>query len=191
LCGNLANGSPVGDSMPILMALGAVLELRCGRDTRRLPLEQFYLGYQRKDLKPGEFVSAVSIPPPPQDLLLASYKISKRFDQDICAVCAAFAVQVHGGRVSAARIAFGGMAAIPARAPLTEQQLLGAAWNQASIDAATLALRQDFQPLTDMRASRHYRLQCAGNLLRRFFLESTGQRVALRTADAVAAASES
>jgi xanthine dehydrogenase small subunit len=189
LCGNLANGSPIGDSMPVLIALGAMLELRCGSDTRRLPLEQFYLGYQRRDLKPGEFVSAVTIPPRQNDVLLASYKISKRFDQDISSVCAAFAVQVQGARVNAARIAFGGMAAIPSRAPLTEQRLLGAPWEQASIDAAVEALRQDFQPLNDMRASESYRLQCAGNLLQRFFLESVGAARALRTADAVAAVS--
>jgi xanthine dehydrogenase small subunit len=189
LCGNLANGSPIGDSMPVLIALGATLELRRGRVTRRLPLEQFYLGYQRKDLQSGEFISAVSIPPAQQDLLLASYKISKRFDQDISAVCAAFAVQVRAGLVSDARIAFGGMAAIPARAPLTERSLLGAPWSEASIDAAVNALHQDFQPLTDLRASQHYRLQCAANLLRRFFLESGHAKPAMRTSDALAALS--
>jgi xanthine dehydrogenase small subunit len=131
----------------------------------------------------------VTIPPRQNDVLLASYKISKRFDQDISAVCAAFAVQLHAGRVSAVRIAFGGMAAIPSRAPLTEQQLLGARWEQAGIDAAVEALRRDFQPLTDMRASEGYRLQCAGNLLQRFFLESGGAQHALRTADAVSALS--
>jgi xanthine dehydrogenase small subunit len=186
LCGNLANASPIGDSMPVLIALGATLELRSVGGVRELPLEQFYLGYQRKDLHSGEFVSAVRIPAPQQDVQLACYKISKRFDQDISAVCAAFAVQLHSGQVHAARIAFGGMAAVPSRAPSTEQRLLGAPWSEASIEAAVSALAQDFRPLSDMRASEHYRLQTAANLLRRFFLESGGSRIALRTADAAA-----
>jgi xanthine dehydrogenase small subunit len=189
LCGNLANGSPIGDSMPVLIALGAQVELRCGRNTRRVPLEQLYLGYQRKDLEPGEFVAAVWIPAAPDDLLLASYKISKRFDQDISAVCGAFALQISNDRVSAVRIAFGGMAAVPSRALSTERCLLGAPWNQASIDAAIIALAQDFRPISDMRASERYRLQSAGNLLQRFLLESGGSTVALRTAEAAAAVS--
>jgi xanthine dehydrogenase small subunit len=189
LCGNLANGSPIGDSMPVLIALGATLELRSIGGTRALPLEQFYLGYQRKDLQPGEFVSAVTIPAPQDDLLLASYKLSKRFDQDISAVCAAFAMRVRSGHIQSVRIAFGGMAAVPSRAPATEQRLVGAPWNEQSIEAAVSALAQDFQPLSDMRASEHYRLQTAANMLRRFFLESAATRVALRTADAAAAVS--
>jgi xanthine dehydrogenase small subunit len=186
LCGNLANGSPIGDSMPVLIALEATLELCSVGGRRQLPLEQFYLGYQRKDLRPGEFVSAVTIPARQEEVALASYKISKRFDQDISAVCAAFAVRVRSGQVHSVRIAFGGMAAVPSRAPATEQRLLGAPWNEASIEAAVSALGEDFRPLSDMRASEHYRLQSAANLLRRFFLESGGSRIALRTAHAAA-----
>jgi xanthine dehydrogenase small subunit len=187
LGGNLANGSPIGDSMPVLIALGATLELRSSAGTRQLPLEQFYLGYQRKDLRPGEFVSSVRIPVQPEDLVLATYKVSKRFDQDISAVCAAFAVRLCSGEVQAARIAYGGMAAIPSRAPATERRLLGAPWTRQTIESAVSALAQDFRPLSDMRASERYRLQSAGNLLRRFFLESGGSKVALRTGDAAAA----
>lgn len=186
LGGNLANGSPIGDSMPILIALGATLELRSSSGARELPLEQFYLGYQRKDLRPGEFVSAVTIPILQEQLQLASYKVSKRFDQDISAVCAAFAVQLRAGDVHAVRIAFGGMAAVPSRAPQTEQRLLGMPWSEASVEAAVGALALDFRPLSDMRASEHYRLQAAANLLRRFFFESSGSPVAVRTADALA-----
>ena len=120
LCGNIANGSPIGDSMPVLIALGAQLELRCGAQTRQLPLEQFYLGYQRKDLKPAEFLVCVRFRRQTAPLL-ASYKVSKRFDQDISAVCAAFAIRLHAGYVSEARIAFGGMAAVPGRARAVEQ----------------------------------------------------------------------
>jgi len=185
LCGNLANASPIGDSMPVLIALGAELQLRRGSNTRRLPLEQFYLGYQRKDLQPSEFIESVRIPPPPQGLLLASYKISKRLDQDISALCAAFAIQTQAGRVLAARIAFGGMAAVPSRAAATERLLIGSPWTGPTIDRAVDALSEDFRPLTDLRASSAYRLQCAGNLLRRFFFESSGSGVALRTADAL------
>jgi xanthine dehydrogenase small subunit len=188
LCGNLANGSPIGDSMPVLIALGAELELRRGGNIRRLPLEQFYLGYQRKDLQPGEFLASVTIPPQQEGLRLASYKVSKRFDQDISAVCAAFALRTQADHVSAIRIGFGGMAAVPCRAPATEKRLLGAPWNEASIESAISALSEDFQPLSDLRASERYRLQCAGNLLRRFFLETGGSTLALRTADAVMAA---
>jgi xanthine dehydrogenase small subunit len=192
LCGNLANGSPIGDSMPILIALGAELSLRCGDRTRQLPLERFYLGYQRRDLAPGEFVTAVTVPAFPAEQWVACYKVSKRFDQDISALCAAFCVQVRDGTVLAARIAFGGMAGIPARAAAAERALLGARWNAAAIEAAVAALAQDFQPLTDLRASSAYRLQVAGNLLRRFQLEhgaggaGGADSVAVRTAAAAA-----
>jgi xanthine dehydrogenase small subunit len=184
LCGNLANGSPIGDSMPVLIALGAELELRHGARTRRLPLESFYLGYQRKALQPGEFIVAVHVPAATLTQWVSSYKIAKRFDQDISAVCAAFAVQVAAGRVCAARIAFGGMAAVPARALATERALTGAQWSEGSIEIAAAALVTDFQPLSDLRASNAYRLQCAGNLLRRFYLEHGGTTGPVRTADA-------
>jgi xanthine dehydrogenase small subunit len=197
LCGNLANGSPIGDSLPVLIALEAELVLRRGARVRRLPLEQFYLGYQRKALEPGEFVMAVKVPPPHARRWVAAYKVSKRFDQDISAIAVAFAVQVEDGRVVAARIAFGGMAAVAARALATERALLGAPWNEASIDAAVAKLAEDFKPLTDMRASSAYRLQTAGNLLRRFYFEHSGssdpdrspptRTEPTRTADAVAA----
>lgn len=187
LCGNLANGSPIGDSMPALIALGAELDLRRGTRGRRMPLENFYLGYQRTALEAGEFIVSVRVPAPRPAQWVASYKLSKRVDQDISAVCAAFAVQVADGRVGSARIAFGGMAAVPARARATENALIGAAWNAASIEAAAAALAADFAPLTDLRASSAYRLQGAGNLLRRFHLEHGGTAGATRTAHAAAA----
>jgi xanthine dehydrogenase small subunit len=186
LCGNIANGSPIGDAMPVLIALGAEIELRCGGHTRRLPLDQFYLGYQRKDLASAEFITAVIVPAPQPGRHVASYKVSKRFDQDISAVCAAFAVDRQGDRVSSARIAFGGLAAIPARAKATEAALTGRPWNLDSIETAAAALAEDFRPLTDLRASSAYRLQAAGNLLRRFYLETAGAANALRTAEVAA-----
>jgi xanthine dehydrogenase small subunit len=190
LCGNVANGSPIGDSMPALLALGAEVELRKGAQLRRLPLEHFYQGYRKTALMPGEFVAAVRVPPPQPDALFASYKLSKRFDQDISAVCAAFRLVLDADRVADARIAYGGMAAVPARATQAEQALLGQPWSTAAVDAACMALAADFQPLGDMRATSAYRLQTAGNLLRRFHLQTgarkSGAGPALRTAEAAA-----
>jgi xanthine dehydrogenase small subunit len=183
LCGNIANGSPIGDSMPALIALGAELELRQGTRYRRIPLERLYLGYQKKDLRPGEFVVSVVIPPLGSGRLFASYKLAKRIDQDISAVCAAFAVEVSGGRVVDARLAYGGMAAIPARAANAEKALVGQPWSEAAIDLAIAALPADFTPLTDSRASKAYRLKTAGNLLRRFYLQQTPNPPTLRVTD--------
>jgi xanthine dehydrogenase small subunit len=169
--GNVANGSPIGDSMPFLLALDASVVLRRSDRRRELPLEAFYLGYQKKAFEPGEFLEAVRVPLPRPGRLFASYKISKRFDQDISAVCAAFAVDLDGGRVASVRIAFGGMAAIPQRAMQTEAALAGMPWTRQSVLAALPALERDYQPMSDMRASSRYRLQVARNLLQRFLLE--------------------
>jgi xanthine dehydrogenase small subunit len=182
LCGNVANGSPVGDSIPALIALGAELDLRLGKRERRIPVERLYLGYQHKDLAPGEFVAGIRIPPPMPNTLLASYKLAKRFDQDISAVCGTFAVRLEGERIVTARLAFGGMAAIPARGSHAEQALIGQPWSRSSVEAAASALAKDFTPLSDLRASREYRLRAAGNLLRRFFLQHAGGASNLRLA---------
>jgi xanthine dehydrogenase small subunit len=219
LCGNLANGSPIGDALPVLIALDAELELRRGGRTRRLALEHFYLGYQRTALEPGEFVATIRVPlavvvrsaggaravgtagavalapselprsqPPPQDgRWMAAYKVSKRFDQDISAVAVALVVQLRQGCVVDARIAFGGMAAIAARARGAERTLTGSPWTMASIDAAAEKLAEDFEPLTDMRASAAYRLRTAGNLLRRFYLEHGGSMDPTRASSVTAA----
>jgi xanthine dehydrogenase small subunit len=188
LCGNIGNGSPIGDSMPILIALGATVQLRCGDASRTLPLEDLYLGYQKKALQPGEFVSSVRIPLARADRVVASYKISKRFDQDISAVCGAYAIDLAGGRVVGARIAYGGMSAIPQRAKRTEAALTGHAWSRDSIEAAIPQLADDFQPLSDMRASAHYRLLVAANLVRRLYEEHGGSTLPVRVYDATVAA---
>ena len=171
LCGNLANGSPIGDSMPILIALGATLTLRCGSATRELALENFYLGYQHKALQAGELIVAVSIPLPRPGCMVATYKIAKRGDQDISAVCGAYMFDIAEGRITAARIAYGGMAATPKRAAHVEAMLTGKDWSLAAIEAALPELAKDYTPLSDMRASAGYRLQVAQNLLKRFYLE--------------------
>jgi xanthine dehydrogenase small subunit len=180
LVGNLANGSPIGDSMPWLIAVGAQLVLGSNDNTRILPLEDFYLAYQKQDLHENEVVLAVHIPvPSPQNPpvqkpqpILRSYKLSKRFDQDISAVCAAFALTLDDGKVAAARIAFGGMAATPQRAAATEAALIGKAWDEAAAKSAMAALTQDYAPLSDMRASSAYRIRTAQNLLYRYWLET-------------------
>ena len=188
LCGNLANGSPIGDCIPALLALDAQVELRMGSATRRVPLESFYLGYQKKDLSRGEFITGVAIAAAVPGRLIGSYKLAKRIDQDISCVCATFCVSLQGERVRSARLAFGGMAAIACRARRAEEALLQHGWTWAGIEAASVALAGDFEPLSDLRASRAYRLRAAGNLLRRFFLQNQGERCALRTSEASHAA---
>ncbi len=170
--GNIANGSPIGDAPPALIALGATLHLRHGATCRDLPLEAFFLDYGRQDRRPGEFVEAVSIPRQPDHLRV--YKISKRFDQDISAVCGAFHIAVTDDRVTEARIAFGGMAGTPKRAAHVEAALIGQPWDGETLGRASAAFAQDFTPLSDMRATAAYRLTIAANLLRRYHAETTG-----------------
>ncbi len=171
--GNIANGSPIGDTPPALIALGARLHLRHGRTRRDLALEDYFLDYGRQDRKPGEFVEAVSLPIDPEaGARLRCYKISKRFDQDISAVCGCFNIAIADGRVAEARIAFGGMAGIPRRAAAVEAALLGRPWEEASVRAALPVFADDFTPLTDMRASADYRLGVARNLLLKAFHET-------------------
>jgi xanthine dehydrogenase small subunit len=172
LGGNVANGSPIGDSAPWLIALGAHIVLRGGAGRRAMPLEDFYLDYQKKDLRPDEFVEALRVPLPQPNVRFRTYKLAKRFDQDISAVCAAFAVTLDGDVVRDARIAFGGMAATSKRAPQAEAALNGREWNEAALKDAMRMLAQDYRPLTDMRASGAYRMKTAQNLLRRFWLET-------------------
>jgi xanthine dehydrogenase small subunit len=170
--GNVANGSPIGDSAPVLMALDASLLLRRGDSTRRVLLADFYTGYMQSLLEPGEFVQAIEVPLGSR-VAVRAYKISKRFDCDISAVCAGLAVELGGaGEVVAARLAFGGMAAIVKRAGLAEAALVGRAWDEPAVVAAQHALARDFAPLSDLRASAAYRMQVAQNLLRRFWLET-------------------
>jgi xanthine dehydrogenase small subunit len=179
LGGNIANGSPIGDSMPALIAVGARIVLASAREgsaihRRELPLEDFYLDYQNNDRRPGEVLERVRLPLRDDGLQVAAYKVSKRFDQDISAVCAAFALRLAGGRVVDARTGFGGVAAIPTRAPACEQALAGRQWNEPTVRAAMDALDRDFTPLTDMRASEVYRRRLTKNLLYRFYLQTAG-----------------
>ncbi|MEZ5867054.1 MAG: xanthine dehydrogenase small subunit [Defluviimonas denitrificans] len=175
--GNIANGSPIGDTPPALIAMGAVLHLRKGETRREIPLEDFFLDYGKQDRAKGEFVEAVTIPASAPGL--ACYKLSKRFDQDISAVCGCFAIGVEGGKIANARIAFGGMAGIPKRAAAVEAALVGRDWTLATVTAALPAFASDFAPMTDMRASSAYRLEAAQNMLIRYFHERAGQAVSV------------
>jgi len=172
---NIANGSPIGDTPPPLIALGAAITLRKGDVRREVKLEDFFIAYGKQDRQPGEFVEAVTIPSLPEGEQFACYKITKRKDEDISALCGAFRLRLEGGKVAAITIAYGGMAATPKRARAVEAALMGKAWTVATVEAAIPAFADDYQPLTDMRASAEYRLLAAQNLLRRFFLETTGE----------------
>ena len=173
--GNVANGSPIGDAAPVLMALDAQIELRRGARVRRLALTDFYTGYMTNQMEAGEFVQALVVPLNGSVSQVRAYKISKRFDCDISALCAGLAIELEDNAVKSVRLAYGGMAATVKRAAQAEAALVGQPWTQATVRAAQAALAQDFAPLSDMRASAAYRLQVAQNLLQRFWLETRAE----------------
>jgi len=172
MVGNLANGSPIGDGGPILLALGARLVLRLGDQQRMLPLETFYLDYMKNALQPGEWIEAVEIPLPAAGDLFRAYKVAKRRDSDISAVCAGLWLRLDKGHVTHARLSWGGMAATARLADSAQAALVGQAWDEPAMRAAQSALAQDFSPLSDQRASASYRQRVAANLLERFWLET-------------------
>jgi xanthine dehydrogenase small subunit len=164
--GNIANGSPIGDLAPALIALGGELELRRGEARRTVPLESFFIAYRRQDRQPGEFVRRVSVSKLKSGEVFRCYKVSKRFDEDISAVMGAFKLTLDGRRIAAARIAFGGMAGIPKRAEETERALVGLFLDEPrSWSAAFDAVGRDYQPLSDQRGSAEYRRAVARNLV--------------------------
>ena len=170
--GNIANGSPIGDGSPALIALGAMLHLRSTNGPRSLPLEDFFVAYGKQDLAPNEFVEAITIPKRGDHL--RCYKLSKRFDQDISAVCGCLWIEVTDGSVTNARLAYGGMAGTPLRAGQAEAALIGHPWTEPTVRTAMAAMTQDFAPLSDMRASAAYRMETAQNMLLRAFTEDQG-----------------
>jgi len=178
--GNIANGSPIGDMPPALIAAGADLVLRKGNRERTIKLEDFFIDYGKQDRISGEFVSKIIVPKPKVGQQFCAYKISKRFDQDISAVCAAFSIMLKDGKVTEACFAFGGMAAIPKRATRTEAAVMGALWSEETVAKAMQVMAQDYRPLTDMRASADYRMVSAQNLLMKFYIEtSSGKAIRL------------
>ena len=192
LCGNVANGSPIGDLPPMLMALGAEVELTHGNASRLIPLESFFVTYGQQDRAEGEFVSSVILPSASLPTLRC-YKLSKRFDQDISAVMGAFVISHVDGVITAARLAFGGMAGIPQRANTVEAYLVGKPLTTASFAHAAHLLPEDFSPLSDMRGSAAYRMQAASNLILKYGIdicEGTQIRLAGRHAESSLAALE-
>ncbi|MBZ9818393.1 xanthine dehydrogenase small subunit [Mesorhizobium sp. CA4] len=175
--GNIANGSPIGDTPPPLIALGARLTLRKGKERRTIPLETFFIAYGKQDRQPGEFVEAVHVPVPASGEKFAVYKVTKRRDEDITATLGAFYLTLaKDGKVADIRIAYGGMAATPKRAAAVEKALIGKVWNEATVKAAMAEYARHFTPLTDMRATAEYRALAARNLLLRFYIETTGTK---------------
>jgi xanthine dehydrogenase small subunit len=170
--GNIGNGSPIGDTPPVLIALDATLVLRHGTDERAVPVADFFLGYRRTALRPGEFIARIDVPLPRQGGQFRCYKVAKRFDQDISAVCGAFNLELIDGRVHDIRIGFGGMAATPVRVAQVERVLIGHAWTEANVHAAMNVLDSTLTPISDMRASADYRRMVARNLLFKFYLET-------------------
>jgi xanthine dehydrogenase small subunit len=188
LGGNVANGSPIGDSMPLLIALGATVVLASQRGERELPLEDLYTGYRTNVMAADEVLAWIKVPHPASEFMRV-YKISKRFDDDISAICLALSLAVVDGVVTTASIGVGGVAATPVRAVHTQAALVGQPWTLATAHAAAAALRAEFQPISDMRASAAYRSEVMGNLLQRFWLESQGQtQINLATFDVEACA---
>ena len=170
--GNVANGSPIGDSAPVLLALDATLVLRRGARRRRVALADFYIAYMKNALETGEFIEAIEVPRPHRDVVVRGYKIGKRHDCDISTVSAGMAIRVDDGTVTHARFAFGGMDAICRRAPKVEAAVTGSAWDDTTVERAIAALRDDYAPLSDLRGSASFRIKVAGNLLRRLWLET-------------------
>lgn len=173
--GNIANGSPIGDTPPGFIALGGTVELTSKAGTRSVPLEDFFIEYGKQNRSPGDFVEAVVVKLPEPGTLNACYKISKRQDEDISAVCAAFHLAIRDNDITAVRLAFGGMAGTPARAKHAEAALMAGGWNEVSVRAAMTAMESDFTPFTDVRATAQYRMKVAQNLLYRFWLENGAQ----------------
>jgi xanthine dehydrogenase small subunit len=176
--GNIANASPIGDMPPLLLVLDAVLVLASAAGERRLPLRDFFQAYRKTALAAGEVIAGIEIPRPHIDVRLGVYKISKRFDQDISAICGAFALRLDQDRVDSIRIAYGGMAAIPMRAAAAEQVLTGEVWTEAAVRAAMVEIDAGFSPLSDMRASASYRSLVARNLMLKFYLEHPAPQTA-------------
>jgi xanthine dehydrogenase small subunit len=174
LGGNIANGSPIGDSMPALMVVDTMLVLRSGNRKRPVSISDFYLDYQKTALQPGEFLERILVPLRDNDTQVQSYKVSKRFDQDISAICGAYSLKRNGANIADIKIAYGGLAAVPKRALYCEARLGGLEWNEDTVQTGIDALNEDFSPVTDMRSTAEYRRKVCGNLLKRFYLDTSG-----------------
>ena len=181
--GNIANGSPIGDLPPLLIAMGASITLRAGGASRVVLLEKFFIDYKVQDRKTSEFIESITIPKLAENEILHVSKISKRFDEDISTICGAFWLKFSENSIVSARLAFGGMAAIPKRSPAAEAELIGSVWSLGAANKAANALELDLAPLTDLRATKTYRSSVAANLVRRFAVESLNPTVPARVTE--------
>ena len=170
--GNIATASPIGDTLPVLIALGAGIEIGSASGSREVEAEDFFVAYRETALQPGEFVRSVRLPRLQANEIFRTYKLSRRYDQDISAVCGAFRLTQDGGTITDARVAYGGMAATPKRAPSVEATLVGRAWDRLTAQAAAAEFANDYQPMTDFRGTASYRLKAASNLIHRFQLDT-------------------
>ena len=174
--GNIATASPIGDSPPVLLALGAKIVIGSSTGNRRVDTDEFFVAYRQTALRPGEFVRSIRLPRLKANEIFRTYKLSRRYDQDISAVCGAFKITVDDGVIADARVAYGGMAATPKRATAAEAALIGREWDSSTANVAASAIAGDFQPMTDFRGTAAYRLKAAANLLRRFQLDTADDR---------------
>ena len=170
IAGNIATASPIGDTLPILLSLDAKVVLRSIKKTKIISLEDFFIDYRKTKLKKGQFIDSIRIPLFPKNIFKA-YKISKRFDDDISSVCASFNLELKNKIIKSIKVAYGGMASIPKRAKFCEKILLNSSITEKTIIEAKEALEKDFKPISDMRASKNYRMKIAKNLLMKCFIE--------------------
>jgi xanthine dehydrogenase small subunit len=180
IAGNIANASPIGDTIPCLIALSAVVTLYAKAGSRTMPVEDFVTGYRKTALAPGEVIASVRIPLPQPSQRFVAYKLSKRFDQDISTVIAAFTLSLADGRVKELRAGFGGMAAKSGRAKHVEAALAGKPWNADSLKNIDALMAKDFSPMSDQRGTASYRLRAAANLIRRLQIETSDQSALAR-----------
>lgn len=173
LGGNVANASPIGDMPPVLLALDASLTLDNGTATRTLPVQAFFLNYKQTALKQGEWLKEIVIPLPQSESFLQAYKISKRFEDDISAVCAVFNLTLNEGVVTSLTTGFGGVAAVPSRSEALEKALIGTPWDRSALNKGKEILAEAFSPIDDVRASAQYRNDMLVNLWQRFWLASS------------------
>jgi xanthine dehydrogenase small subunit len=174
LAANIANASPIGDTIPCLMALDAKITLRSKRGAREVKADDFILAYRKTALEKDEIIEKISIPLLKPGTTFTTYKLSKRFDQDISTVIGAFRLHVENGKVAELRAAYGGMAATTARAKHVEAAVTGKPWTAETLKDVDALIAKDFQPMTDHRGTDAYRLRAAGNLVRRLQAESAG-----------------
>ena len=176
IAGNIATASPIGDTLPLLLSLDAKVVLKSIKKNKIIPLNDFFIDYRKTKLKKDQFIDSIRIPIFPKNIFKA-YKVSKRFDDDISSVCASFNIEVVNKKIKNIKIAYGGMASIPKRAKHCEKLLLHSPITEQVINKAQEFLKKDFKPISDMRASRQYRMEVAKNLLRKCFLEITQKKL--------------